>query len=136
MIVPLIPFESVTGAEAKLAPLTVGKGASAPAAPDVGLRLASKVAASNRTNIEFPPIRACKKANIGAWPAGVCSQGNNCITPHAQIFPARHHPRRTTPPNPPLTTPRHTPRDTTSCTRGRSHHTDTPTPPTHSGPPT
>src|SRR3546814_5855334 len=89
MIVPLIPFESVTGAEAKLAPLTVGKGASAPAAPDVGLRLASKVAASNRTNIEYLPIRACKKANIGAWPAGVCLQGNNWITRHAQIVRAR-----------------------------------------------
>src|SRR3546814_20388365 len=92
MIVPLIPFESVTGAEAKLAPLTVGKGASAPAAPDVGLRLASKVAASHRTNIEYLPIRACKKANIGAWPAGVCLPGTYWITRHAQSVRARLHP--------------------------------------------
>src|SRR3546814_19215152 len=94
MIVPLIPFESVTGAEAKLAPLTVGKGASAPAAPDVGLRLASNVAASNRTNIEYLPIRACNKANIGAWPPRVCLQGNNWLTRHAQLVRAPLPPRR------------------------------------------
>src|SRR3546814_5460517 len=87
-------FKQKTAYEMRISDWSSDVCSSDLAAPDVGLRLASKVAASNRTNIEYLPIRACKKANIGAWPAGVCLQGNNWITRHAQIVRARLHPGR------------------------------------------